>query len=347
MIPLPWTRYLRNGLLTSLLASFTLNFPQLMLLILRVPPEGGPARKPVFIISYPEYFTNLFIYFFLGFILFLTHCYMLEKNIKPVLRHAIIWIFAFLMINLSFKLHLEILDVKQEDIHGLAGYLFGQSLLVSVISVMSANVIYLIDRQREHQVQIEKLAAENIRSQYMALKSQVDPHFLFNSLNTLNTLIPQDPDRAQQYLNEMSNLMRHSLTQKENISLEDELSVARSYANLMNIRYGDALTFEFNVENRLLGSMIVPFSLQILLENVVKHNTITKAMPMNVRIFTQGNSLVVSNPIQPKKEPAQGEGIGLNNLSERYRLNWNRNIEITSDNKTFTVVLPISDLAHY
>jgi LytS/YehU family sensor histidine kinase len=243
---------------------------------------------------------------------------------------------------LFFRLHLEILNVKQEDIHGMAGFLFGQSLLVSVISVMSANVIYLKDRQRMHQVEIEKLAAENIRSQYMALKSQVDPHFLFNSLNTLNTLIPLDPERAQQYLNEMSTLLRHSLTQKDNISLEEELNVARSYANLMNIRYGDSLTFEFDIDNRLLGSMVVPFSLQILLENVVKHNTITNAIPLTVRIFTEGNTLVVTNPIQPKKQPAKGEGIGLNNLSERYKLNWNQSIEIKSDNKTFTVVLPIT-----
>jgi len=334
---------MRNGMLTALLVSFTLNFPQLMILIFRVTPRDGSPSMPDFFNTFPEYFTNLGIYIFLGFILFISHCYLLERNIRPALRHAIIWIFAVLLLNLLIRLHLAFLNIKMEDIHGMMGFMFGQSMMVSVISVMSANVIFLQDRQRQHQIEIERLAAENIRSQYSALKSQVDPHFLFNSLNTLNTLIPLDPERAQHYLNEMSNLLRHSLSQKENTSLEEELKVARSYASLMNIRYGDALTFEFDIDNRLLGSMIVPFSLQILLENVVKHNTITKAMPMTVRIFTQGNALVVSNPIQTRKEPAQGEGIGLNNLAERYRLNRNRSIEITSDNKTFSVVLPIGD----
>lgn len=341
MMTLPWTRYIRNGLLTALLVSFTLTFPQLMVLLFRVPHEVGHSGDPNFFNSFPEYFTNLLSYLTLGFILFMSHCYLLEKNVRPVLRHATIWIFAFILVNLAFKLHVEILNVKPESIHIMAGFLFGQGLLVSVISVMSANVIFLKDEQRQHQVEIERLAAENIRSQYLALKSQVDPHFLFNSLNTLNTLIPLDPKRAQHYLNEMSNLLRHSLTQKDSISLEEELNVARSYASLMNIRYGDSLEFDFKVDDKFLSSRIVPFSLQILLENVVKHNTITKAIPMKVRIYTQDNGLVVSNPIQPKKQPATGEGIGLNNLLERYRLSWNSKIEITSENNIFKVILPI------
>ncbi len=345
MIPLSWTRYFRNGLFITFLVSFTLNFPQLMFLLFRAQDPGEiHAGKGDMFTSYPEYFLNFSLYLVLGFLLFISHSYLLWKNLRPGLRHGIIWIFAILMVNLFFRFHVWIMDFPKDKIHWMAGYIMGQSTLVAVISVMSANVMFLNDRQRQHRLEIERLAAENIRSQYLVLKSQVDPHFLFNSLNTLNTLIPIDAPGAQKYLNEMSNLMRHSLTRKDSVTLEEELEVARSYANLMNIRYGEALSFEFAIDSKKLGLRIVPFSLQILLENVVKHNTITKALPMVVKIATEGDFLAVSNPVQPKKQPAEGEGIGLTNLSERYRLSGGQAVEISSGNGIFTVKLPLGDL---
>ncbi len=344
MIPLSWTRYFRNGLFTAFLVSFTLNFPQLMLLLFRAQEAGEVhSGKGDMFATFPEYSLNLTLYLFLGIILFISHSFLLWKNLKPVIRHTVIWLFAILLINLLFRFHVWVMDFPKEKIHWMAGYIMGQSTLVAVINVMSANIMFLNDRQRQHRLEIERLAAENIRSQYLVLKSQVDPHFLFNSLNTLNTLIPLDAAGAQKYLNEMSNLMRHSLTRKDSVTLEEELEVARSYASLMNIRYGDALSFEFSIDSSRLGLKTVPFSLQILLENVVKHNTITKALPLVVKIYTEDDFLVVSNPVQPKKQPAEGEGIGLTNLSERYRLSGGRNVEISSENGVFTVKLPLGE----
>jgi LytS/YehU family sensor histidine kinase len=177
-----------------------------------------------------------------------------------------------------------------------------------------------------------------MRTRYEALKNQVDPHFLFNSLNTLNALIKIDADKAQQYVQQLSYVFRYTLQNREIISLEEELKFTHAYCHLMQIRYGDSLRFEYQVDSRFNNYTIIPLSLQTLVENAIKHNVVSAKQPLTISFATSGKGTVsVSNPIQLKKESETGEGIGLANLSERYRLMWQQGIVISQNDGIFRV----------
>jgi LytS/YehU family sensor histidine kinase len=217
-----------------------------------------------------------------------------------------------------------------------------RDLFIAVIVMFSAQMINMSNKQRQTLLENEKLKAENIRTRYEVLKNQVDPHFLFNSLNTLNTLIKMDADKAQDYVQQLAYVFRYTLQNKEIISLEEELKVTHAYCNLMKIRYGDSLHFDFNIDEKFLKYNIMPLSLQTLTENAIKHNVISAKQPFVVCFNTNGgDTITVSNPVQPKKEKEVGDGIGLANLAERYRLMQQRSIYIEQSSRYFRVQVPL------
>ena len=195
--------------------------------------------------------------------------------------------------------------------------------------------------QKTTAVENEALRTENILTRFEALKSQLDPHFLFNSLNTLQSLITLDTERAENYLQQLSSVLRHTLQNKEVISLEEELKCVHAYCEMMQIRYGENLKFEFKIDPKYNNFNVLPLSLQSLIENSVKHNVISSKQPLVVTVATGDDSVSVANRIQAKTQPEESNGIGLVNLSERYRLKWNKKVEITNDGSTFCVKLPL------
>lgn len=195
--------------------------------------------------------------------------------------------------------------------------------------------------QKKVAVENETLRTENILTRFEALKSQLDPHFLFNSLNTLQSLITLDTEKAENYLQQLSSVLRYTLQNKEVISLEEELKCVHAYCEMMQIRYGENLKFEFKIDEKYNDYCVLPLSLQSLIENSVKHNVISSKQPLTVTLATADDSVSVSNPIQAKTQPEESNGIGLVNLTERYRLKWNKKVEITNDGSTFSVKLPL------
>lgn len=195
--------------------------------------------------------------------------------------------------------------------------------------------------QKKIAVENEALRTENILTRFEALKSQLDPHFLFNSLNTLQSLITLDTEKAENYLQQLSSVLRYTLQNKEVISLEEELKCVHAYCEMMQIRYGENLKFEFKIDGKYNDYCVLPLSLQSLIENSVKHNVISSKQPLTVTLATADDSVSVSNPIQAKTQPEESNGIGLVNLTERYRLKWNKKVEITNDGSTFSVKLPL------
>jgi LytS/YehU family sensor histidine kinase len=173
------------------------------------------------------------------------------------------------------------------------------------------------------------------------LKNQVDPHFLFNSLNTLNSLIKVDADKAQEYVQQLSYVFRYTLQNAEVISLSEELKFTKAYCHLMKIRYGNNLDFEYNIDEKLYDYLIIPLSLQALVENAIKHNVVSNKQPLKVKIEGAGESIKVSNPIQLKKEVESGEKIGLANLAERYKLMWKKEIITLNTDNVFEVIVPL------
>ncbi|MBO4568062.1 MAG: histidine kinase [Bacteroidales bacterium] len=195
--------------------------------------------------------------------------------------------------------------------------------------------------QKTIAVENEALRSENILTRFEALKSQLDPHFLFNSLNTLQSLITLDTEKAENYLQQLSSVLRYTLQNKEVLSLEEELKCVHAYCEMMQIRYGENLKFEFQIDEKYNDYYVLPLSLQSLIENSVKHNVISSKQPLTVTLATADDCVSVSNPIQAKTQPEESNGIGLVNLTERYRLKWNKEVEITNDGSTFCVKLPL------
>lgn len=217
-------------------------------------------------------------------------------------------------------------------------------LFLMIIALLTSYLLRSIYQRKKFAVENEELRTENIRSHYEALKSQLDPHFLFNSLNTLQTLVETNRDKAEGYIQELSAVLRYTLQNKEMATLKEELKCVQAYCSMMQIRYGDNLKFDYDIDDKYKTYNVLPLSIQGLVENAIKHNTISTRQPLTVKIATDAQGRVtVSNPIQPKITEEAGNGIGLANLTERYRLRWDENVEISDDGKVFSVTLPLKE----
>jgi LytS/YehU family sensor histidine kinase len=213
--------------------------------------------------------------------------------------------------------------------------------MIALVVILSSQLIYITQKQQKTSLENEALHTEYMRSRYEALKNQVDPHFLFNSLNTLNSLIKVNADKAQEYVQQLSYVFRYTLQNAEVITLREELQFTKAYCHLMKIRYGNNLRFEYNVDDKLSDYLIIPLSLQTLVENAIKHNVVSNKQPLTVKIEGDDESIKVSNPIQLKKEAESGEKIGLVNLAERYKLMWKKEITASKTDDTFEVTVPL------
>lgn len=216
-----------------------------------------------------------------------------------------------------------------------------RDLSMTAVVLLVVQLLRLQHYQKTIAVENEALRSENILTRFEALKSQLDPHFLFNSLNTLQSLITLDTDKAENYLQQLSSVLRYTLQNKEVLSLEEELKCVHAYCDMMQIRYGENLKFEFKIDAKYNNYNVLPLSLQSLIENSVKHNVISSKQPLVVTVATGDGCVMVTNPIQAKNMPEESNGIGLANLTERYRLKWNKEVEITNDGNTFSVKLPL------
>ena len=216
---------------------------------------------------------------------------------------------------------------------------------VIVFPIMISYLLRSIHLEEKVALENETLRAENLASRYEALKAQMDPHFLFNSLNTLKSLIDVDVDKAEDFVQQLSVVMRYTLKNEEVVSLADELGCVRSYCIMMKMRYGDNLIFDHHIDHEKYDNYsVLPLSIQGLIENAIKHNVISSKQPLTVYVYTDDdNHLIVSNKIQPKIGKEEGSGIGLANLSERYRIKWNENVEICNDGINFSVILPLKE----
>ena len=204
-----------------------------------------------------------------------------------------------------------------------------------------SNTILFFKNWKESAVQQEKLKREQLALQYETLKSQVNPHFLFNNLNSLTSLISSNPEKAIDFVKKLSEVYRYVLDQKDHelVALELELKFLESYVFLQRIRFGTNLDVEINVT---AGNFkVIPLSVQMLVENAIKHNEISDRNPLHVRIFTaEDGYLTVENRLQ-KKTGSEGNGTGILNIQERYQFFTDKKVIITEGSANFTVRLPL------
>jgi hypothetical protein len=203
--------------------------------------------------------------------------------------------------------------------------------------------IYFMNELRKSVEEKEMLKRESLRAQLEALKTQVNPHFLFNNLNTLSAVIPDNPGQAIDFVQQLSRVYRHILEVKneQSILLKEELEVLQAYAFLLKTRFGDNLDISIRVAEVELQQKIVPLSLQILMENAIKHNIVSSAKPLRIDVFTEEGRLVVSNTLQKKNQASESTGIGLENIRNRYLLLGSKPIHVEEGPSSFTVSIPL------
>lgn len=189
----------------------------------------------------------------------------------------------------------------------------------------------------------QKIIAKSANAQFESLKNQLDPHFLFNSLNVLDALIEENPAQAQRFTNSMSKIYRYVLDQKdkEMVTVQEELDFAKTYCELLKTRFEDSVSFDFDVEENVINQFVVPLSLQLLLENAIKHNFATSKKPLNIRIFSENEFLCIQNNLQAREIMKEREGIGLSNIVQRYSMLTDKNVFIEKSEDYFKVKIPM------
>ncbi|RKS96555.1 histidine kinase [Chryseobacterium defluvii] len=189
----------------------------------------------------------------------------------------------------------------------------------------------------------QKLIAKSANAQFETLKNQLDPHFLFNSLNVLSSLIDENPKQAQTFTASMSKIYRYVLEQKDKelVTVEDEMEFAKTYCELLKTRFENSVDFVFDVRKEDYRRYVVPLSLQLLLENCIKHNFATSSKPLVIKVFSENDTLCIENNLQIREQMKESAGIGLANIVQRYSLLTKRNVFIEKSEDYFKVKLPI------
>jgi len=285
--------------------------------------------------------SNLIMFY----LLFAFNFHIILRNIKRANKFWIAFFGSLLLAMIASLISNELALYLKIDFNIPRNFILMvnsmKDLIVVIIVLLTTYLLYSISEHQQTLIENEKLVTENIRIRYEVLKNQVDPHFLFNCLNTLDGLIAIDTNRAHDYVQNLSSVFRYSIGNKEITYLDEELNFTESYADLMRIRYGENLKVVYDIDSKFRTYYIMPISLQLLVENAIKHNVISNKQPLVVHIeSTLYDTIKVWNAIQPKKDAEPGEGIGLANLAERYKLLFQKEIQISSTDM-FCVEIPL------
>jgi len=223
----------------------------------------------------------------------------------------------------------------------LKHYQFGLWVTLTIVAVF--HVIYFYNKYQQNKIKEQKVIAGTASAKFDALKNQLDPHFLFNSLNVLTSLIEENPDNAQKFTTSLSKVYRYVLEQKnkELVTVDEELQFAKTYMSLLKMRFEDSIIFEMPKKALNPESKVVPLSLQLLLENAVKHNMVTASKPLHIKIYEDTDSLVVENNLQSKQIVKKSSGVGLSNIMQRYDLLTNKKVNINKEANRFAVAIPM------
>lgn len=223
----------------------------------------------------------------------------------------------------------------------LYGTYYSTIIITLIITMFMTGRSFLLN-WRESAVDAERLKKESVAAQYESLKNQVNPHFLFNSLNALTNLVYQDQDKAARFIKQLSEVYRYVLDtrDKELVSLSEEVKFLDSYLYLQQIRFGEKLNLKVSLENA--EGQVAPLALQMLIENAIKHNVIAEDQPLYIQVRMEGGYIVLENNLQKKNMLSESSsGIGLENIQKRYAFLSNQKVVVESTNETFRVKLPI------
>lgn len=304
-----------------------------------------------------ELFTNISIHFMYAFVLtalngyffyFLDSKFDWKENTKKRLIIGAAGSVILTMIGLAVLRFITLVVILGKPIERFTNdenaasyYTFG--LVITLIVSLVFHTIYFYKALTEKKVKEQQIVAKTETAKYESLKSQIDPHFLFNSLNVLTSLIGENPKLAEKFTTKLSKVYRYVLEQKNKdlIELDEELHFAKTYMELLTMRFENAVTFEIPDKASDSDYKILPLSLQLLLENTIKHNVVSEENPLKVIIREENGYLVVSNNFNPKATMENGTKIGLKNIIDRYHLITLKKVAVEKTAENFVVKLPL------
>jgi len=222
-----------------------------------------------------------------------------------------------------------------------------QSLLIGTLIAATIQALDIsfqfFNAWKNSLLEVAKYKTESAQAQLQNLKNQINPHFLFNNLSVLSSLVYKDQDKAVQFIGELSKVYRYILDKRntELSTLEEELAFLDHYLYLLKIRFEDSIVFHLEIEKSKKSAYVLPMCLQMLVENTIQHNEASQARPLIVRIFTENDTLNIENPLQPRNEIVESSKTGLKNIQLRYEYFTDQNVTILCTNGSFLVRIPL------
>ena len=330
-------------LLIAAILALLVNVPRVMFTI---SGEDNSPINTVISVSVEDTITRILLLFGFSYAVLWTNIIGLERI--PKTKHKrwyevainlglyvlIILIFEFIN-EFIYNIHASVIHPRVNAI----AYLFFL-ILLKLISLAHR----LVDKSKKDALEKQMLKEKSVQNELEALKNQINPHFLFNSFNTLSLLVREDPRAAGKFINKLSFLFRYSLQSQENqmVTLKEELRVVESYIHLIQHRYQENFRLQLDLDEALMTKKIPVLSLQMLLENAIKHNEISDSKPLLVEIFSEKEFIVVKNKLQERFGHIESTHKGLKNLSTRTRLMTGKEVFISRNSEHFTVKIPMT-----
>lgn len=335
----------KNLILIAILIALGITLKSTISLLGIIPMESNS--------SYPITIKNwIFSFFVISSYSFLILDFNLRRKSKlfpkisklgsfTVLLTGNLFIFiSTLTVQLIGENIIDSVSISNEELHIIT---FGW-FIIFIASLLIVEILKLRQKSKHDDIDKEILKREKVQSELNEIKNQMNPHFLFNSLNSLHSLIRSNPEKATLFVTNLSMLYRYVLQSKEKdlVSIDEELTFLKNYTDLIHIRYRDKFQINIDIEKRNLHLLIPVLSIQLLVENAIKHNEISEENPLKVIVNIIDKHLVVTHKLRPRKTLVQSTGNGIVNLSRRCQYLIGKDIEIQKD-ENFTVRIPIKN----
>jgi LytS/YehU family sensor histidine kinase len=224
-----------------------------------------------------------------------------------------------------------------------------RGILINLIFYMFLHLLYQGYENQQVGIELERTKADSLGAQYEMLKQQVNPHFLFNNMNTLKAMVETGDTDTVDFILKLSDFYRFTLESRklDLIRLSDEIEILTAYMFLLKARFEDGIVLTNTIEPQYYGSLIPPFTIQLLIENCIKHNVVSLDHPLEIKLYTEGDKIVVENKVQPKKSAEVSTKVGLENINQRYIHLLNQKIDIESNEQYFKIKLPVIHEHHH
>jgi len=280
--------------------------------------------------------------------------YMLSRNAGKVKKQSISYSRLLTTLSVGLGVMLCLAWIQQLI---LAHINFGPVMLMVEVRGILINLIFymflqLLQQNYENQyvgMELERIKSDNLGAQYEMLKQQVNPHFLFNSLNTLKAMVETGDQQAVEFILKLSNFYRYTLESRKHdlIQVSEEMDILQAYLFLQKARFDEGFIFTSELDDKVLSTLIPPFTLQLLVENCIKHNVVSLEKPLPIRIYVENDRIIIENKIQLKTPDHNSLGVGLKNIELRYSHLLDQPIDIISNEKVFQIKLPLIHEYHH